>query len=156
MSVNTRGWRRGSQTSLSAVHLTGNGDKSNPKELHLNTWKLLFTLRVIKHWNRLPREVCQVSTLGDFQNLTGHGFEKPVLGDLALLEQVAGLDGLKMMVPPNPNRLVILLSFTGRFCAVNLNYYSSSAVPFETSVWFSTHNIVVHWATKAIKMSFIR
>lgn len=66
MSINTWGWKIGSQTSLSAVHLTGNGYKSKHKKLHLNTWKLFLTVRMVKHQHRLPREVCQVSILGDF------------------------------------------------------------------------------------------
>lgn len=126
------------------MHLIGNGYKSNPKKLHLNTWKLFFTMRMDKHWHRLPREVCQVSILRDFQNMTGHDCEKPVLGEPSLLQWGVGLDGLKVMIPSNLNKLVILLSFTGRFCALNLDYYSSSAVPLETSVYFSTHNVVIH------------
>lgn len=120
MSVNKWGCRRGSQTSPSAVHLIGSGYKSKSKKLHLNTWKLIFTVRMVKHWHRLPRKVCQFSILGDFLNLTGHGCGKPVLGDLTLLEQGVGLDGLNMMVLSNLNKLVILSSFTERLCALNL------------------------------------
>lgn len=58
----------------------GNGHK-------LKYWKLFkqkaFTLRVMKHWNRLLRG-CKVSILGDIQNQTGHGPYQPALSDSPL------------------------------------------------------------------------
>ena len=35
----------------------GNGHKLKHKKFHLNVRKNVFTLRMKKHWNRLPREV---------------------------------------------------------------------------------------------------
>ena len=52
--------------------IRGNGHKLKHRKLHVNMRKNFFTLRVTKHWNRLPREVAGLSFSGDIQDLTGH------------------------------------------------------------------------------------
>lgn len=101
MSINTRleGVEKREPNFSQQCPPTGNGHKPKPRKFHPNTGKRFFTVRVVKHCYRLPREVCRVSALGDFQNLTGHGCEKPALGERALLEQVVGLTDLKRSLP---------------------------------------------------------
>lgn len=69
----------------------GNGHK-------LKYWKLFeqkaFTLRVMKHWNRLLRG-CKVSILGDIQNQTGYGPYQPFLC------AGAWLNSLQRSLPPS-------------------------------------------------------
>lgn len=50
----------------------GNGFQLKHKRFHLNLRRNFFMVRVPEHWNRLHREVVQVSFSGDIQNLPGH------------------------------------------------------------------------------------
>jgi len=45
----------------------GNGHKLKHRKFHLNTRKNFFTLRVTKHWNRLPRVVVYSPSLEIFK-----------------------------------------------------------------------------------------
>jgi len=63
--------------------IRGNGHKLKHRNIHVNMRKNFFTLRVMEHWNRLPREVCGFSFSGDIQDTPGQGAVQPALGDPA-------------------------------------------------------------------------
>ncbi|KFV74341.1 hypothetical protein N308_07982, partial [Struthio camelus australis] len=44
-----------------------NGHKLNHRKFHLNLRKKFFTVRVMEHWHRLPREVVESPSLEIFK-----------------------------------------------------------------------------------------
>jgi len=45
----------------------GNGFKLKEGRFRLDTRKIFYTLTVVKHWHRLPREVIDAPSLGTFK-----------------------------------------------------------------------------------------
>lgn len=48
-------------------------------------------VKVIKQWNRLPKEAVAASLVGEIQNLIGHSPEQPALAEPALSRETAHL-----------------------------------------------------------------
>jgi len=51
----------------------GNGHKLKHRKFHLNRRKNFFTLRVMEHWNGLPREAVEPPSLEIIQDPPGQG-----------------------------------------------------------------------------------
>jgi len=67
----------------------GNGHKLKHRKFRLNMRKNFFTLRVMEHWNRLPREAVESPSPEIFKTRLDKGPVQPAVGDPAL---AGGLD----------------------------------------------------------------
>jgi len=55
----------------------GHGHKLKYSKCHLNVRPNFFTVGMVEHWRRLPREVVESPSLEVLKNLTGHSSGQP-------------------------------------------------------------------------------
>jgi len=101
------------------VHfLYGNGSKLKEGRFRLDIRKRFFTVRVVKHWHRLPREAVAAPSLAVFKARMDGALS--TLGWWKMsLPMARGWNQMIFKVPSNPNHSMILYNPKGfRFAAV--------------------------------------
>ena len=83
--------------------MRGNGVNLEEDKFKLDIRKELFTLTVVRHWNRLTSEVVDAPPPRSIQSQSWWGFEQPGLeGGVPAYNKGMELDGLKGPFQPKP------------------------------------------------------
>ena len=69
---------------ISTERTRGNEHKLKYKKFNLNLRKNIFTVRMVEHWSRFPRETVESAFLEQFENPAGYGPEQLAVSDPAL------------------------------------------------------------------------
>ena len=84
-----------------ALHKTrGNSPKLHQGRFRLDIRKNFITLRVVKHWKRLPRKVVESPSLEGFKGLVGVALRGMLGSGLGSAGLTVGFDGLKGLFQP--------------------------------------------------------
>jgi len=85
----------------------GNGFKLKEDRFRLDIRKMFFTMRVVKHWHRLPREVVDAPSLETFKARLDGALSNLIWLKMLLLI-AGGLDQMTFKGLSNPNYSMIL------------------------------------------------
>jgi len=83
---------------MSTERRRDNQHKFKDKKFHLNIRENIFTVGMVEHWNRFPREPAESVFLELIEHLAGYGPEKLAVSDPAL-SRGHGLDALQRSFP---------------------------------------------------------
>jgi len=86
----------------------GNGSKLKGGRFRLDIRKKFFTMRVVRHWNRWPREAVAAPSLAVFKARLDGALSNLVWQKVALLLWQGGWNQMIFKVPSNPNHSMIL------------------------------------------------
>jgi len=74
----------------------------------LDIWKKFFTVRVVRHWHRFPREAVAAPSVAVFKARLDGALSNPVQWKVSLCPWQWGWNWMIFKVPSNPNCSLIL------------------------------------------------